>query len=278
MAEFTIKQHTITGGNGIKLHVEETGNPTGRPLLFIHGFSQCRFAWDHQTHSSLAEKNRMITMDLRGHGLSEKPENAYDDPKLWADDINAIIETLELHQPVLIGWSYGGLVISDYLRVYGDKAIGGIHFVGAISRVGVPESGNDIGADFLALIPGFFSNDVMESAAAIETFMGICVYEPLPPQALYYSMGYNMIVPPYVRKALFSRSIESGEVLRSITKPVLISHGEEDEIVLVDVAKNYHEKMIPHAQTSYYPHVGHSPFSEDSQRFNSELQAFVNRL
>lgn len=278
MSEFPIKQHMIMGGNGVKIHVEETGNPNGRPLLFIHGFSQCRLAWDHQVQSALVESNRVITMDMRGHGLSEKPEDAYDDPKLWADDIHAIIETLQLHEPVLIGWSYGGLVISDYLRIYGDDAIGGIHFVGAISRVGVPEGQSDIGADFIALIPGFFSNDVMESAVALEKFMDLCVNEALTPQELYFAMGYNTIVPPYVRKALFSRVIESGEVLQSIKKPVLITHGEEDEIVLVGVAKKYHEQMIPHAQTSYYPNVGHSPFLEDPERFNREMQAFIDSL
>ena len=79
-----MKAHTVTGGGGIKLHVEETGNPNGRPMLFIHGFSQCRLAWTKQLTSDLADDFRLVALDIRGHGLSEKPRDAYGDSQLWA--------------------------------------------------------------------------------------------------------------------------------------------------------------------------------------------------
>ena len=65
--------HKISGGGGVELHVAEAGNPDGRPILFIHGFSQCRLAWGRQMNSELAEDYRLVAMDLRGHGLSGKP-------------------------------------------------------------------------------------------------------------------------------------------------------------------------------------------------------------
>ena len=68
-----MKTHTITGGGGTPLHLVETGNPTGRPILFIHGFSQCWLAWNRQLSSDLAESHRLVALDLRGHGLSGKP-------------------------------------------------------------------------------------------------------------------------------------------------------------------------------------------------------------
>lgn len=64
------------------LFVEETGNPGGRPVLFLHGLSQCRLAWDRQLRSGLGRDLRLVAVDLRGHGLSEKPGDGYGDAAL----------------------------------------------------------------------------------------------------------------------------------------------------------------------------------------------------
>jgi pimeloyl-ACP methyl ester carboxylesterase len=109
-----MKSSTITGGGGARLHVVESGNAEGRSILFIHGFSQCWLAWSRQLSSSLAERYRLVAMDIRGHGLSDKPRDGYDDSRLWADDVKAVLESLGLDRPVLSGWSYGPLVILDY--------------------------------------------------------------------------------------------------------------------------------------------------------------------
>ena len=118
-----MQSHRITGGGGVQLNVVETDNSRGRPILFIHGFSQCGLVWSRQLDSSLAEDYRLAAVDLRGHGLSEKPREGYDDSKLWADDINAVIQSLSLDQPILCGWSYGPLVMLDYIRHYGEDSI-----------------------------------------------------------------------------------------------------------------------------------------------------------
>src|SRR6266446_6269434 len=65
------------------------GNPRGRPIVFIHGFSQCWLQWNRQTNSSLVEDYRLVALDMRGHDLSDKPRDGYDDSKQWADDVNA---------------------------------------------------------------------------------------------------------------------------------------------------------------------------------------------
>ena len=111
-----VKDHRITAGGGIALHVAETGDATARPILFIHGFSQCWLAWSRQSASDLADDHRLLALDLRGHGLSDKPRAGYADSRLWAGDLNAVIETLGLDRPLLCGWSYGPLVILDYIR------------------------------------------------------------------------------------------------------------------------------------------------------------------
>ena len=78
-----MKTHRVAGGGGVQLHVVETGNQRGRPILFIHGASQCSLQWNLQMNSSLADVHRLVALDVRGHGLSDKPRDAYNDSKLW---------------------------------------------------------------------------------------------------------------------------------------------------------------------------------------------------
>ena len=196
-----IQQHRIVGGGGTTLNVLETGKRDGPTVLFIHGFSQNALAWSKQLNSELARDFRLVAMDIRGHGNSDKPpKDAYTDSKLWADDVQAVIESLELNRPVLSGWSYGGLIMCDYLSVYGENAIGGLNFVSAITRVGESVFPY-LGQEFLAQVPGFFSNDVQESSAALQRFLHLCVHDEPSAEDFYFFLGYNAIVPPYVREA-----------------------------------------------------------------------------
>ena len=269
-----MKTYTVTGGGGLRLHVQETGNPNGRSVLFIHGFSQCRLAWNKQMHSDLAKDFRLVAMDIRGHGLSEKPRDVYGDSKLWADDVHAIITTVGLDKPVLSGWSYGGVIMSDYVNYYGENNIAGTHWVGAVSRLGDPlVQAGFIGADFLACVPGFFSENVGESVAALETLMRLCVHEEPSPEDFYFFLGYNTIVPPYVRQGLFSRNLNNDGIIEKMRKPMLLSYGEQDVLVLPAMRKHMAE-LAKNATLSVYPDVGHAPFWEAPERFNRELRAF----
>jgi non-heme chloroperoxidase len=270
------RSHRVTGGAGVTLHVEETGNHEGRPVLFIHGLSQCRLAWDRQLRSGLGRDLRLVAMDLRGHGLSEKPRDAYGDPVAWAADIHAVVTALGLERPILCGWSYGGVVIADYLRTHGEQAVGGIVLVGAISRLGEPVM-PFLGEDFLATLPGLFSTDVETSTMALETFLRLTTRADPTPEDHYRALGYNSAVPPHVRQAMLSRALSHDDLLERLTIPVLITHGLDDEIVLPAIAE-HHARLIPHAKTSWYEGIGHTPFREEPDRFNAELRAFASSL
>jgi pimeloyl-ACP methyl ester carboxylesterase len=272
-----MKTHFITGGGDINLHVVETGNPAGNPILFIHGFSQSYLSWQKQLHSSLADEFRLIAFDIRGHGLSEKPRNMYDESRLWAEDIHAIMTTLSLEKPVLVGWSYGGLIISDYVSVYGDRNVGAINFVGALSKLGSKDIPSLIGADFLNLLPGFFSDDVETCAEALKTFMRLMVHHEMTMEDFYFTLGFNAVVPPHVRERLFARSVIHDKTLARMQKPMILTHGEQDKIVLPEAARQ-HASLVKQAQISWYPEVGHAPFWEDSERFNHELQFFARSV
>ena len=271
-----MQTHTVTGG-GIDLHVDEAGEADGRAVLFIHGYTQSRLSWDRQMRSDLADEYRLVAMDDRGHGDSGKPRDAYGDSSLWAEDVQSVIETLDLDRPVLVGWSYGGLIISDYLSEYGTDHVSGLNYVGAISKLGTEDAMAVIGEDFTELVPGFESTDVGESVETLDAFVRRCVHGDIDPRDRYYLLGFNAAVPPYVREGLHSRTVTHDDDLRAIDVPTLITHGEEDTIVLPAAAEE-HADLIDTAETSWYPDVGHSPFREAPERFNRELREFVEGL
>jgi len=272
-----MKSHSITGGGGVRLHLVETGNPGGRPILFIHGFSQCSLAWRRQLNSDLADDYRLVAMDMRGHGLSDKPGEGYDDPGLWADDIDAVVRGLGLDRPVLSGWSYGPLVILDYVRRYGEEGVGGIHFVDGITKLGSDDALSVLTPEFLGLVPGFFSTDARESVGALASLLRMCFAREPSAEELYLMLGYNVSVPPHVRQALFSRSFDNDDLLPKLRKPVLITHGAEDAIVRPSALER-HKAGVAHAQTHLMSDVGHAPFWDDPADFNRRLREFAESL
>src|SRR5215467_299829 len=154
-----MKTHKIAGGGGVRLNVVEEGNPQGRPILFLHGVSQCSLQWSRQMDSSLAGTYRLVAMDMRGHGLSDKPREGYNDSKLWADDVNAVIQSLKLDHPVLSGWSYGPLLFLDYIRHYRDDRIGGLQFIGGVSKLGSDDAMSVLTPEFVGIFGDFLSTD-----------------------------------------------------------------------------------------------------------------------
>ena len=82
------------------------------------------------------------------------------------------------------------------------------------------------------------------------------------------------MVPVAVRGVVTDRSHNPGDVMEGLKVPVLLTHGERDEIVLPHMS-TWAASAIPGAKLSLYPGVGHSPFAEDAPRFNRELAEFV---
>ena len=273
-----MKTHSIAGGGGLMLHVEETGNPDGKSILLIHGFSHCHLVWRKQIRSDLAREFRLVSVDIRGHGLSDKPRDAYHDPALWAQDVHAVISALGLHQPILVGWSYGGVIMSDYISVFGDDAIAGTYWVGALSRLGEPlMQAGFLGADFVSLAPGFFSDNVNESVTALRRFLRLCVHEEPALEDFYFFLGHNADVPPYVREGLIMRNVNNEEVIRCSRKPIFLVHGEADRIVSPRMSTQI-GALVPRAAVAMYSDVGHMPFWEASDRFNRDLRDFRNHV
>ena len=90
-------------------------------------------------------------------------------------------------------------------------------------------------------------------------------------------LGYNVSVPPYVRQGMFSRSFDNDDLLPTISKPVLITHGAEDAVVRPSVVEQ-HKAGMAHAQIQLMSDAGHAPFWDDAPAFNQRLRAFAESL
>jgi pimeloyl-ACP methyl ester carboxylesterase len=264
--------HTVTGGGGLRLHAREWGNPDGPPILFLHGWSQNHLCWTRQYESPLADEFRLVAFDLRGHGMSDAPlePEHYTDGRLWADDVTAIIDDLHLDRPVLVGWSYGAIVISDHIRAYGTDRIAAIAFVEGVARLGEQAFGTLIGPGFLDHFAHATADDLPTNIWAMRRFLRACLVKPLPAAEFETALCWNVVVPARVRANLAAREIDDDDVLRALDVPLAVTQGRADSVVLPAMAEHI-LRVCPAAEASWYDGVGHAPHLEEPERFNREL-------
>jgi pimeloyl-ACP methyl ester carboxylesterase len=272
-----MRTHTISGGANLKLHVRDFGPEDAPSILLIHGWSQHHLCWSKQLASELADEFRLVAFDLRGHGQSEAPRDAesYTTGSLWADDVAAIISSLQLMSPILVGSSYGGFVIGDYLRCYGDRSIGGVNLVGGAIGIGPSWFGSMIGDDFVRYAPPAASDDQPTALKSIQGLLHCCIVKTLPPGDLEMGMGWMALTPAYVRGHLISRDEDFRPEYARLNKPLLVTYGAADTVVLPAMAQEI-QRTCPGCQMSEYPGTGHFAFLEDPARFNRELAEFAS--
>jgi non-heme chloroperoxidase len=269
------REYSVTGGGGVALHIRECGDPDAAAIVFVHGWSQCDHCWDRQLEGRLAASFRLVSFDNRGHGMSDTPSDpgCYTDGRLWADDLAAVIDGAGLERPVVVAWSYGGFIVADYVRAYGDDALGGIVFAGGALHL-KPPTLDDFGPGLLENAQAMCLPDLGANIAATRRFLRACTVDRLDADLWESALCWNMVVAPQIRGALIAREIDSDDVLSALTVPVLVMHGREDSIVLPSMARHVIERC-PSAAASWYDGVGHMPFVEARERFDEELAAFV---
>jgi len=274
-----MKVHEVRGGGGLRLHVREWGRADGPPIVFIHGLSQSHLCWAKQYESALAEEFRLVAYDLRGHGMSQAPLEAehYADGALWADDLAAVIEQLRLDRPVLVGWSYGGFVICDYLRAHGQDRIAAIDFVAGGVKLGEAAFGTLIGPSFLDNFADLTADDLPTNIRGVRGLVRAFPAKPLPPDDVETLLCAGMTVPARIRANLGARQIDGDDVLRTLEVPLLVSQGRADTVVLPAMAEHV-LATCPTAEPSWYDGVGHTPHLEQPQRFNRELARLTRRV
>jgi len=270
------RTRTVTGGGGVPIAVGEWGRPSGAPILFIHGYCQSHLSWLGQLEGPLAEEFRLVAMDLRGHGRSGAPASLTDfgESQRWAEDVDAVLREFELDRAVLVGWSYGGFLLTDFVRHFGQDRVAGLHFVAALPGMGYPTAGALVGPALRELGRPLVSEDLLERIEATRTFVHRLARKALPAEVVERTVAYNMLVAPDVRRAVLARHIHNDDVLSGLRVPTWVSHGRADETVLF-AAGELIAATVPGARLSAYGGVGHVPFLEDRDRFDRELAEFT---
>lgn len=268
-----VRQHRVIGGGGCALNVMDFGPENAQPLLFIHGWSQSWLCWMKQIEG-LSDRFRVVCMDSRGQGDSDKPagDEHYNDSALWAADVAAVIDALELKRPILNAWSYGGLVIGDYLAERGVEKIAGAHFIGAaiINGGRLPF----FGPALLRRVPKMSLANAGVVIEHARKFVRECTAAPMQRELFETALAWTMQTPAHVRFSLVRRKLDLRPLLATVKIPALISQGMLDQVILPSMAEET-AKAMPQARLSRYERIGHMPFIEDSERFNRELAEFA---
>ncbi|GAB2996027.1 alpha/beta fold hydrolase [Saccharothrix stipae] len=259
-------QNTLLDAEGVRLSVRESGPADAPAVVLVHGWAQSGEVWPP------APSLRCYAPDLRGHGESEVTEGGYRDSACWAADLKAVLDHVG-RPAVLVGWSYGGLVIADYLRAHGTAGVDGLVLVGAITELGRDRPGGVTGRLSKATLAGSLSED---PAVAVPALAEFCRDQApgLPGELVQRLLGTALRVPPRVRGEMFRRDVDSAAVLKAVDKPTLVVHGTADEVV-DPAAGEYAAALIPGADLRRYDRTGHAPFLERPERFAADLAGFV---
>jgi non-heme chloroperoxidase len=267
----------IRSPDGVPICIFETGNPAGPPLVLVHGFSQSYAVFKLQFQSDLARDFRLLAYDLRGHGCSGKPwDTKYYTSKRIAADMAAVLSEFKLQRPLLVGWSYGGYVIMDYVRHYGDQRIAGAILVG--SNAGLPPPPTDPAViERTRVMRESNRNSSPDIAAGMQNghnFVRLMTVKPAPPDMAEIMFATNQMLPAYVRRAMVERNLQNDDVIPRLRVPVLLLAGDKDlsqpaPVLAAVTAKLAQGRMV------LIPDAGHATFIDAPEAFERELRQFA---
>ena len=268
-------REAMVGAGDLELAALIAGPGKTRPLLFLHGLGGNYGTWQVAL-GSLAERHRVVALDLPGHGKSSKPDASAFDYSVTnlAKAVGRAIETLKLKQPIVVGHSLGGAVAMQLALDLGDR-IGGLVLIDSAGL------GREIGAELRALMAGeagsstargllaLFYHDQrlvldrgVEEMAATQTQPGAWAAQQAVANAAFSDDGQRFDLP---------------KRLHEITQPVLIIWGEQDRVIPASHGVSAIEKL-PDALLKLVPRVGHVPQVEAPEVVATAIDRFAKSL
>jgi non-heme chloroperoxidase len=268
----------VTTKDGTQIFFKDWGS--GQPVVFSHGWPLNADAWDDQMEFVATNGYRGVAHDRRGHGRSSQPWNG-NDMNTYADDLAEVIESLDLHDIVLVGHSTGGGEVTRYVGRHGTARVAKIVLLGAIPPLMVKTEAN----------PGGQPIEVFDGLRAGLSADRSQFYEDL--SAPFYGANRpGSTVSKGVRDAFWLMSMQVGlkgaldcihefsetdftEDLKRFDVPTLVAHGDDDQIVPIGASAMRSSEIIPDATLKVYPGAPHGLATTRKDEFNADLLAFM---
>lgn len=268
----------IDAKDGAKLHVKDMGR--GRPVVLIHGWPLTGDMFEYQTVALLEAGFRVITYDRRGFGQSSHPADGYN-YDVFADDLAAVIDGLDLRDVSLVGFSMGGGEIARYCSRHGTARIAKAVLVASVAPYLLKDDSNPDGVD--ASVFEDMKAQIREDRFAFlqsfaKTFYGVgMVSSPVSQGVLDWSFVLGVMASP---KATIDCVDAFGRTdfrpdLKAINVPTLVIHGTADKTVPIDPSGRAAAKGIAGAELIEYDGEPHGLFATVPDRLNQDLISFL---
>ncbi|AXL87437.1 alpha/beta hydrolase [Streptomyces sp. CB09001] len=265
----------------IELHYEDKG--AGQPVVLIHGYPLDGNSWEGQVPALLAAGHRVITYDRRGFGKSSQPSTGYD-YDTFAADLNTVMETLDLRDAVLVGFSMGTGEVARYLSVHGSGRVAKAVFLASLEPYLAITDDNPDGAAPLSFFEGV-SEAVRKDRYAfftgfyadffnLDENLGTRVSEEAVRNAWNVASGAGPIASaaaPLTWPTDFRADIPKIDV------PTLIVHGTGDRTLPVDATGRRFAKALPTAEYVEIDGAPHGLLTTHTAEVNEILLDFLGR-
>ena len=269
---------TITTMDGTTIFYKDWG--TGQPVVFSHGWPLTADAWDDQTFFLASRGYRAIAHDRRGGGRSSQPWDG-NDLDHYADDLAALLDTLDLHNAVLVGHSTGGGEVARYIGRHGTSRLAKAVLVGAIPPLMLKTAANPGGLPievFDQLRAGLSADRSQFYKDLSAPFFGANrpgskVSQGTRDAFWLWSMTVGLKGAFDCIKA-FSETDQT-EDLKQFDIPTLIIHGDDDQIVPIADSALLSSKLVKDATLKIYPGAPHGLTFTHQEQFNADLLAFL---
>jgi non-heme chloroperoxidase len=269
---------TITTKDGTEIYYKDWGK--GPVVTFSHGWPLSSDAWDGQMLFLVQNGFRVVAHDRRGHGRSSQTSSG-NDMNGYADDLAAVIETLDLKDAILVGHSTGGGEVVRYIGSRGTKRVAKAVLIAAVPPIMLKTAANPEGLPmevFDNMRSGlmrdhsqFYKDLAIQFYGANRT--GAKVSQGVLDQFWLWSMQAGL-KNAYESIKAFSET-DFTEDLKKIDVPTLVMHGEDDQIVPVKDSAVKTTKLVKGAKEIYYPGAPHGLTATLQDQVNADLLAFL---
>jgi non-heme chloroperoxidase len=268
---------TITTKDGTQIYYKDWGK--GQPIVFSHGWPLSGDDWDGQMLFFGQRGYRVIAHDRRGHGRSTQTWDG-NDMDTYADDLATLFEKLDLKDAIMVGHSTGGGEVARYLGRYGAKRVSKAVLISSVpplmlqtekNPAGLPLSVFDgLRAALTANRPQFYKDITLPfygyNRPGAKISEGIREHWWLQGMLGGVKAHYDCI------KA-FSET-DFTEDLKKIDIPVLVMHGDDDQIVPIVAAGLLSAKILKNATLKVYPGFPHGMPATNADQINADLLTF----